>query len=392
MNNNFAKLDKLLNKFVDKKTNPGCACSIMQGDKIIYEGCAGYADIESGKLITPDSIFRQEDMTRLFTSVVLGMLFEEGEFLYSDPVGDYLPEWKNPKKYVVSPNGTVDVAPLKRKLTIRHALTMMCGLPDIEIPIPNGKTPTLIGMQAQLEKLLEKGVTPTLRDEVRAMAEVPVMFEPYSHWEYGYGSELASAVVEEITGQPLREVFMERIIKPLGLENTDTYITDANRDKVVTAYRKNEDGTFTADPSADKAYDPAQTPVLARPMILSTAGDIAAFMQMLANNGTYKGQKFLGSGTVEMFRNNQLEEPHYPDFVNDINEGYAFGMGFRTVVRMKYGFNGHFDNFGGYGRLGTFTECDTEGKFSIAYMQNVTPMEQVYHHNRVRAVAYGYML
>lgn len=45
----FTRLDKLLERFVEQGTNPGCAVAIMQGDEMIYYKEAGYANIEEGK-------------------------------------------------------------------------------------------------------------------------------------------------------------------------------------------------------------------------------------------------------------------------------------------------------------------------------------------------------
>lgn len=396
MEKDFKKLDNLLKEFAEKRTVPGCACAVMQGDDIVYEGYYGYADIASGKPVTRDSMFRQEDASNLFAYTILAMLFEEGKFLYSDPLSDYLPEYKNPKKFVVGPNGDLQVVPLSRPLTIRTAVATMCGLPNLVLPTDDVDVPTYAAMNQRLKALYAKGVTPTLQEEVRAMGDVPLMFEPYSHWHYGYGVQIAGAVIEVITGKPLREVYQERIIKPLGLKNTDTYITPDNRDRVVTAYHKNPDGSFTADDGElDRWYDPTRTPVGARTLVVSSAADYAAFMQMLANGGIYKGEKFLSTGSVAMLMSNQLENHHYPDFVgvpgekSRYYEGYGYSMGFRIVVRQKYGHNGHFDNFGSSGDLGTFMEADPVEKLAMSYAHNMTPNEEIYHHHRVRAVTYG---
>lgn len=397
MEKDYQKLDNLLKGFVEQQTVPGCACAVMQDDEIVYEGYYGCADIASGKPITKDSMFRQEDASNLFAYVALAMLHEEGKFLYSDPLSDYLPEYSNPMKYVLGPNGDLQIAPLARPLTVRTAIASMCGLPNLVEPTKAVTEPTLAEMNARLTALIAaKGGTPTLQEEVRAMGGIPLMYEPYSHWNYGYGIQIAGAIVEVITGKPLRQVYKEMIIDPLGLKNTDTYITDANKDRVVTAYHKNADGSFTADDGVlDRWYDPAHTPVGARALVVSSAADYAAFMQMLANGGTYKGQKFLASGSVSMLMANQLENHHYPDFVGGKGdkpryyEGYGYGMGFRLVVRQKYGHNGHFDNFGGSGDLGTFVEADPIAKLAMSYAHNMTPDEEIYHHLRVRAVTYG---
>jgi CubicO group peptidase (beta-lactamase class C family) len=67
-------------------------------------------------------MFSQASTTKLFTYAILGMIYEEGKFLFSDPLYEYLPEWKNTKKFVTLPNGEVTVAPLEKPITIRDAV------------------------------------------------------------------------------------------------------------------------------------------------------------------------------------------------------------------------------------------------------------------------------
>ena len=348
MKQDFSKLDRLLRRFADEKSVPGCAMAIMQGDRIIYENYTGCADIASGKKVTAGSMFRQASTTKLFTYAILAMLYEEGEFLFSDPVGKYLPEWESPN-------------------------------------------PTLAAMSRRLMALQEKGI-PTLEEEVRAMSDVPLMFEPGSHWYYGFGSEIMGVLVEKLEDMPLREVFRKRIIQPMELEHADTYITDGNRDLVVTNYVK-QDGVFSPAPRwLDDSADPKKAPVGSRPNLLISAGDFAAFMQMLANGGTYRGRKYLGEGTVQMLHENQLDGTLLKDFENDYLAGYGYGYGFRTLMTRKYGHNGHPGCFGWTGGSGIWAEADPVDRFSIVYMHNMIPNEELCHHHRVRAAAYGCML
>ena len=386
----FTRLDNLLKRFVEEGTNPGCAAAVMQGDELIWHGEAGYADIESGKKVDLHSMFSQASTTKLFTYAILGMIYEEGKFLFSDPLSDYLPEWKNTKKYVTLPNGAVKTAPLEKPITIRDAVAMMCGLPYCMVPAVDPATPTLTAMSRQMRELLKKGPS-TIAEEVRVMAEVPVMFEPGSHWQYGFGSEITGVLVETFEGKPLREVFQDRLIKPLELEDADTFARPWNQDRIVTNYAKKGPGQF--EPMADfSALDQDSVPAGARPNLLISARDFAVFMQMLANGGTYKGKKFLGAGTVAMLHENQLGPVQMADFECDYLAGYGYGLGFRTLLTRKYGHNGNIGDFGWTGGTGIWVEADPVEKFAVAYMHNMRPNEELYHHHRVRAVVNGIML
>jgi CubicO group peptidase (beta-lactamase class C family) len=386
---NFAKMDKLLNKFA-LSTIPGCACTIMKNGEIIYEGYTGYADIDAKKPISASSMFRQASTTKLFTYAIIAMLFEEGEILLSDPLYEYLPEWRNSKKTITLPNGQVEFVPTDRPINIRDAVTMACGLPYCMFPAANPEDPTLKAMSKAISGLLEKG-TPTLREEVRAMADAPLMFEPGTQWLYGFGSEIVGALVEVITGKPLRVVFRERLIEPLGLKNTETLFKGTMRDQLVGNYRIATDGSFEKLPAAmDKTQDPDLVPIGARPSLMTSSTDMATFMSMLANGGKYKGEQLLGRKTIDLMRTNHLNDAQLKDFTNTYLAGYGYGLGVRTLMSKAAGqHNGSIGAFGWTGGAGSWAEADPSEGIAIAYMHNLMPNRELYHHLRVRSVAYG---
>lgn len=385
----FKKMDRLLQEFADK-TVPGCACTIMKNEEILYEGYAGYSDIDTKKPVNASSMFRQASTTKLFTYAIIGMLYEEGRFLLSDPISEFLPEWKNMNKFQVGANNELHIVPLENPITIKDVVTMACGLPYCMFPDVNSDQPVVAAMSKALAPLMGK-CRPTLREEVWAVSQVPVLFEPGTHWLYGFGSEITGAIVEEITGKPLRRVFEERIIEPLGLKDTATYINEQNTKQLVSDYLKNEDGSFMKlPPESDAGYLPEFTPEGARVSLMCSARDFAVYMQMLANGGVYKGKQLLGRKTVDLLRTNYLNEAQLRDFNCTYLAGYGYGLGFRTVIDQAAGnHNGSLGAFGWTGGSGIWVEADPKEGISIAYMHNMRPNEELYHHLRVRTVAYG---
>ena len=385
----FQKLDHLLWQFAEH-TVPGCACTIMKRDEIIYEGYAGYADLKAKERVHEKSMFRQASTTKLFTYAIIAMLYEEGKFLFSDPIYEFLPEWKEMTKYHTRPNNELEIIPLKNPITIKDVVTMSCGLPYCMVPDVNSSQPVIAAMSKALLSISGEQRA-TLREEVRAISKVPVLFEPGTRWLYGFGSEITGAIVEEITGKPLRTVFRERIIEPLALKDTDTYITEANQSQIVKNYTKSEDASFVQLPaSSDADYDPRYTPIGARANLLASARDYAVFMQMLANGGCYKGQRLLGRKTVDLLRTNYLNEEQLKDFNNTYLAGYGYGLGFRTLMDQAEGnHNGSLGAFGWTGGSGIWVEADPKEEVAIVYMHNMRPNEELYHHLRLRAVAYG---
>ena len=133
---NFKDLDRLLQGFVDSGV-PGCTLHVTQRGKMIYEGYFGWADIENKVPVTRDSVFRLASMSKLPLYTTMMMLYERGRFNLTDPVGNYLPEWKESFKAVRSPTGSVSLVKTERPINISEVLSRKCGLPSTR-KLPSG--------------------------------------------------------------------------------------------------------------------------------------------------------------------------------------------------------------------------------------------------------------
>ena len=386
----FQKLDRLLNRFAERSV-PGCACVIVKDGEPIYEGYAGYADVEARKPVYEHSIFRQASTTKLFTYVILMQLFEQGEFLLSDPLYTILPEWRSTEKFVTLPNGEVVVRPLDKPMTILDALTMACGMPYCMSPMGGSPVnPTLNGMNAVMAELCKDGRIPTLREQVREMSKVPVMFEPGTRWQYGFGSEIIGAVVEEVTGKTVRANMLERIIRPMEMEDTATLLDAEMYKRLVCNYTKKDGKIVKLPAEMDATLMVGSVPEGSRANLNASCRDFARFMGMLANGGRYKDRQFLGRKTIDLMRTNYLNEDQLRDFHNTYLAGYGYGLGVRTLMDKAAGnHNGSLGAFGWTGGSGIWSEADPSENVAIVYMHNMMPNEEEYHHLRLRTVAYG---
>lgn len=150
--------------------------------------------------------------------------------------------------------------------------------------------PTVNAMSEAVRPYCKDGKIPTLRDEVRAMGSVPIMFEPGTHWLYGLGSEIVGAIVEVITGKSVRQNMKERLIEPLGLKDTATFLDDEMMSRLVTCYFISPDKRKEPMPAdMDDILKIGGAPEYSRANLNCSCRDFAVFMSMLANGGQYKG-------------------------------------------------------------------------------------------------------
>ena len=378
-------IDRLLESFVERGL-PGCSLKVMQRGETLYEGYFGVADRDTGAPVTKTSLFRQASMSKIPLYTAMMMLYERGKFLLSDPVGDYLPQWKASRKYVRQPNGYVKVVPTERPITIRDTLSMKCGLPYCNSAAPTEDI-TLRGMQECMKPLWEKGHY-TLQDQLSAMSEAPLACEPGTHWMYGFSSELAAGILEKVCDKPANEALKELLFAPLGMENTAALFFGDAEQRMVSLYALDEKGEYAPGPGFfDKKHRPGEENEAGWARLFSNVEDYSRLMQMLACGGAYGGLRLMSPGTIDLMRANGLDAAQQRDFPE---EGYGYGYGVRTLTDNAAGnLNGSPGAFGWTGGFGTWCEADPKEGLSIVYMHNLIPNDEGYYHPRVRTISYG---
>ena len=382
-------LDLLMEQFL-KEGLPGCALQIAQHGKTLYEGYFGCADVESGKPVTKDSIFRMASMSKIPLYTTMMMLYERGKFLLTDPVSRYLPEWKQSKKFVKQPNGHVTAVPTDGPITISDVLSMKCGLPYC-----NGDGPTndetIMSMQKCMKPLWEKGHY-TVQEHAAAMSQAVLAFEPGTHWLYGFSSEITAALIEVLADMPIDEAFRTFLFDPLGMDNTRSRYFGDIRERMVKLYARDDEGHVTPTSVVlDDKHNPGVEHEAGWARLFSNVNDYTKLMQMLANGGVYDGVRIMGRKTIDMMRFNGLNAVQLEELQRDIyNRGYGYGYGVRTLIDKEQGnHNGSLGAFGWTGGFGTWCEADPEDGVSIVYMHNCMSGKDRLEHLRMRNVAYG---
>lgn len=383
----FDDLSNLLKKFVEDGL-PGCGCAVAKDGKILYEGYYGYADLEEKKPITEDSVFRIFSMTKVIICTAAMILFERGKFLLHEPIYEYIPEYKDLTVAVTDSDGNVHVEKAKNPMLIKHAFTMTCG-----IPYHFGNSLTETEIRRVKKELTEKYGKYDIVTEVKAMASVPLAFEPGTRWLYGYGHDILAALIQVISGKTVGEFLQEEIFGPLGMDSTGYRFHGDIGKRMVSCYRKLEDGKMEKMAGfLDDFHQPDAIYEAGGAGLYSTVRDYLKFSQMLANGGCYNGQRIIGRKTIDLMRANQLNEQQLRDFNfnNPYLAGYGYGLGVRTLMSLaESNSNGSIGEFGWTGAAGTYVSIDPSEGVSIVYMHQMFPNMEVYHHLRVRAVTNG---
>ena len=298
-------LDAALQKQVDDKQVSGVIGLIARHGKIGYFEVFGQGVLEDEVPLTKKSLFRIYSMTKPIVAVTAMSLWEEGKFKLDDPISIHLPEWK---QATVKENG--QVVPAKSPITARHLLTHASGL-------------------SYSRRGLNLGRGTTLSEFSQALAKQPLKFHPGTNYVYGYSIDILGRYIEAIAGQSLDVVMRQRVLDPLGMQDTEFWLRKpADRDRLARVYRKSSSGELKrAMSSRTLLTKPSR--MMGGQGLISSTGDYARFCQMLLNKGELDGKRVLKADTVDLMCQNHLRKI-----------GKSYGLGAAVNGQGSYSWGG----------------------------------------------------
>ncbi len=282
------RIDDTLRAGMDARGIPAVVAMACDAHSILYEGAFGVRDAQTDVKAQLDSIFRIASMTKPVTSVAAMQLVEQGKLALDEPVGKHLPELAHPQLLTgFGPDGQPTLRPATKQITLRHLLTHTSGM-----------------CYPQWHEAMFKYTQATAGIPVAAVAPVvPLMFEPGTHWQYGYSADWTGRLVEVVSGLALEQYFQRNIFQPLGMSDTTFIQPEAKFDRLVATYNKTASGMQGAprvQPQPPTAYNGGGG-------LVSTAPDYVRFMQMFLNYGLGGvTHEVLKGRTIQMMGENQI--------------------------------------------------------------------------------------
>ena len=310
----------------DKRV-PGAIALVMRDGKVVYRKAVGMDDFVAQTPLRTDAIVRIASQTKAVTSVGLMLLYDEGKFQLDDPISKYLPAFRNPRVLATfnAKDSTYTTVPATGEITIRQLFTHTSG---ISYPVIGTKEARAIYAKAHIPSGIG---TPagSLAASMDALGALPLMHQPGERFTYGLSVDVLGRLIEVLSGQPLDQYLRTRLFEPLGMKDTWFYLPAAKQARLAQLYTENaahqtvfmepHDGMFPNYPKASGG-----TYFSGGAGLSSTIDDYAAFLQMLLNNGTYKGRRLLKPATVALMTQNQIGE---------LKQGNnKFGLGFSITT------------------------------------------------------------
>ena len=307
------RMSDAMQRYIDANQLAGTVSLISRKGQVIHMESQGWKSKETGEEMTGDTIFFIMSMTKPIVSTALMMLYEEGHFLLTDPISDWIPEIADKQVIVENEFGTYRV-PAHRPVDFRHVLSHTAGL-DPSRDALNADELAMLGRRDNLE------------DTIIRRGPLPLAFHPGDEWQYGSSTDYVALLVERISGETLKEYLQKNIFDPLGMEDTFYVVPEEKRDRVASVYSPTGPGQ-TIELSRTKEY--SNTPFFGENYyggvagLFSTASDYWRFSQMLLNGGELDGVRLLSPKTVSLMISNHSGDGD----VYVRGPGYNFGLGF----------------------------------------------------------------
>ena len=345
----------LVEREIAAKEYSGVVTLVARDGHIVHFEAQGLTDIDSGKPMARDAIFRLASMSKVVTAVAVLVLVDEGKVRLTDPVSRFLPEFKDLKVAVTEAGEpTATLVRADREITGHDLLTHTSGL--------GSGAASLVAMMKEPQKPGDD-----LATVVSRLTRAPLDFQPGTRWAYSglAGFDTLGRIVEVASGKDLERFLTECIYKPLGMTSTTFAPSPAQRARMVTLYTHTGSGLVKA-PDQNSLVNPACFHGAGG--LVGTAEDYWRFAQMLANGGEFNGKRILSRRMVELLGSAQV-----PKGVAGLPPGLSFGLGVRVLTdRPATGTPLTTGSYGWSGAYGTHFWVDPAKKLVAAFMANET--------------------
>jgi CubicO group peptidase (beta-lactamase class C family) len=325
----FAYIDAWLEAQQVYEKIPGISVGIVKDQDLIWSRGYGLADIKKKIPASPGTIYSIGSITKLFTSIAIMQLYEEGKLRLDDSLSSILPEYPVNQQFY-------DSGPI----TVRSLLTHSSGLPrESDFPYwtgPDFKFPT--------------------KEEVgQKLSEQHTLYPASTYFQYSnLGMTLLGQIIEKISGRPYEIYIQENILNPLRLAHTYPGLHyEALGTQLATGYTSlNREGIREAVPFFDtEAIKPAAG-------YASNVNDLAQFASWqfrLLENG---GKEILHAATLK-----DMQRVHWidPDWKTH------WGLGFAVFQQNGITLRGHWGSSPGYRSL---ILLDNREKLGIIVLTN----------------------
>ena len=372
---NFSQLTGYLDRLGSDYGVPGYDLIIRKDHETLYRRRGGFCDYDRTRPVSDQDLYFMYSATKVITMTAAMQLIETSRLGLEDPVSRYLPEFEHMEvadHFALGqwppqiPTLEDPHHPAHTPITIRMLMTMTAGL-NYDI-----------GNRGIVKLREETGGRATTREMMSAIAGMPLLYEPGTHYAYSLGHDVIAAVIEVVTGQTYGRYLRDHIFDPLGVRDAYFHLNDALRARLTAQYAADMQTGKIHPTEQTCAYTLTENYESGGAGLICTAEAYATVMDALACGGVgATGARILSEASLRQMGENQLPPEILPDYQVPWRMEYGYGLGVRALVHPEESPTPQGE-FGWDSAGGAWTLVDPVNHISILYVQEILSMIRSY--------------
>lgn len=310
---------------------PGLAVAVVNGDEAVMTAGYGVADIETGAAVDADTRFYIASSTKSFTALAIAAMAARGEVAMDAPLTDWAGQTAMPGDLVAS-------------VSLTDLLSHRSGLDNAAISFraaySGEHTPQI--MQALLAET-------TVREDA-----------PHGTFRYSNaGYNLTTTLIEGRFGLDWRNLVRSEVLEPLGMAATTGRISETRAEGVTAA------GHFghLAGGVVRSAVQKTDQTMQSAGGLVSTARDMAAWLEVQINDGMLDGRRVFPAGLVASTHGSLVAQER----TFGAYERTGYGLGWQVG---RYGDDVLIHHFGNFAGSRAHVSLMPERRLGVAVMVN----------------------
>ncbi|NIM49530.1 MAG: serine hydrolase [Gemmatimonadales bacterium] len=324
---------------------PGISMAVVHDQELLWSGGFGHANRERQVPATPQTMYSICSISKLFTSIGVMQLLEQGKLRLDDPVATHL-DWFNIQ----------DTYPDAPPVTVQGILTHSSGLPR-ESDYPYWTEPDFS--------------FPTREQIIERLSSQKELYPASTYFQYSnLGLTLAGEIVAQVSGRPFGDYIRQNILDPLGMDATNPEIPEQHHGgRLAVGY-----GAPTREGSRERLPAFQARGIAPAAGFASTVEDLAKFVSWQF--------RVLHHGADEVLGRNTLREMHRVHWL-DPDWETTWGLGFAVWRSNDKTFVGHGGSCPGYR---SHLSLQTDDKIAAIFMSNANGVNTSLHTQRAQEI------
>ncbi|MBS1735524.1 MAG: serine hydrolase [Bacteroidetes bacterium] len=291
-------IDSIAEKGIAEGAFPGCVVLAARDGKIFYEKAFGTYNYNDPEKVSLQSIYDMASVTKICaTTLAVMKLYDEGKIKLNKTLGDYLP-WvrKSDKAHLPIDKILLHQAGLVAYIPFFKATLNAEGKP-LEKYYRSAKSDSF-GVRVAQNLYLRNDYVDTMYQRILESKLGPMDKYIYSDNDYIF----LGKIVQAVSGLTLDQYVDKNFYQPMGLHSIGFHPRDRFDTNLVapTEFEK----TFRLQHLHADVHDPGSAMfggVAGHAGLFSSAGNIAAVLQLFLNGGSYDGHQYIKPSTLQLF-------------------------------------------------------------------------------------------